>query len=1624
MLKQSRPSPTKGQKLPTLRAVGSSKTRSGEASSNSCSRQRRVSKRGRATDREQTATDKSNGPSNDSHQFARNIPVEQERRIYGCNGSAMLDCGRGRRAEDGDEFTALSASPRSVNSADSFGTLASTGEESFSLELNDNANGSLAQEGEADAVGGNNGTAEAGSASRGLGIVGRTLFDSWKEFLWQVRLCPMAIEGQEVVRRTSALKMEMTGGSFSTSKGCSGLFCATSAAREEEQRISGWWKGEAEILWRIQSQRRQSHETLAARHEEELAAHEDKRTELLSKGCGRELAKLDSMDEANHLESLRQVETLFSFAVGGRGTVEETRETTTPKAGVTTGTAAEGLFTVAAPGAHATPLGTTLRTSARPPGVPDGREKEEGTPAGTKEQQRQEQQQQEEDEEARVVQETAEADCTENFSSHLQLELERVALHESVMKATADKFRRRRQSLAVILWCGLTAMYRDCRARARRTFVSECAADIGRIKQLASSPSSGGGSTGEGQNCPLSPPPPLPPPPPAGGTEDVLNEYCCISSDILCSCGESDNSINRPSGVDVTDSSPDVQDALRKTTATIERPGVAGQRERTRATRELRSEASRVARWDKLQREVLRRSTYEVTRLLTSDGLRRHDGGGWPYSWRQRGDRRGGDDGVAKSTLAVHKRARLSMRELRGRQADVSLEARSIERSWIVSLAKWEAQLVKARAAAADAEVRGLRILQREDAEVGGRGRGRVGRAFSTSPNMVPPSLQQQNQQTARALEVSQSLADVIDREQDLVDDAQSALVVDLAKIVADENAKRAEAAAVARRHWWAEAREILLDLFHSVHSSNRNDQERGGGCADVDVGIHGSGSATEKPAATSSASLQLIRTSLDELLRAEEILVEKAAKDFLTAVNADEYGGGGGGPLHVAAAENQRSTNEVLDRCTKAFEAASFDPSTSTVGQPTPVNLNQWSTEGGSSSGRLGGAHNPEEELASFRGRLETDAVQLAVASFDMEVRELAIDAAIPVAASEAVMPPCFPGAPSTMLEIEGKGSPPPFPLDGRPPSSDLTRSHLDLRRVARVKAFARTMEDMLSTARKAILKETQRGSVAATATENDYNLKVSSIIPRNSGKIGHLRTEAQAKGDKALETALNEAETLSEERSWRSKTAAAIRRRALGSVVSWVGAAADAELRRSERRQRRRQHHQHRIRASLEDFERIASEEQQDWLRQVRRRGHEATEVARATISDHVAELILHEPQREQDQEGGYEALPMAADTPRDLSSLQDRSSSAGEGTTCSTDDKDKPGEQGNMEQGEQSMALNHPALVMNTVAVAEGVNRDHVDDHHSGRKFPQPQFQGAKRQHVANQDDDGDVFVDPPSLEGLRVEAMAVLAAAEASCICDIDAWVEKTLRRELEMISAWMAETASGDVEERDMTETELETLESAFRAARTDTDEVVSSACCEAYSLRPSGVSGAGAAPSETEEPANPEPDATIGSTEFAAPGFFAEEEEECSALWSSLERSLSSLKLALKTIPAGSGGSRKDEKEGEEGIETKLAASRIITGLECELRAVVTDTFSSTGQVEEVQSIIRASSDELRVAFTLISEATQAKWKSPPATAAEGRVTDGERRNDFVPASTLEIAREDCGAPDGGIGTE
>lgn len=211
------------------------------------------------------------------------------------------------------------------------------------------------------------------------------------------------------------------------------------------------------------------------------------------------------------------------------------------------------------------------------------------------------------------------ADSIQPISAQTQSELERVSLHASAMVATAEKFRRRRQSLIYLLYRGLTEMYRDMRAGARRAFVSECAADIGRIKQTGSSSSGDDGHDGDQIRSSSD----VVRPPPVVGTADIsgVGTVRNISE-------RNDNAINRSSSNGVVGSATGGE-IHSEPTAGIG-PQAAGCREKTRAIRELKCEAARVARFDKLQREVLRRSTAEVINLLEIDSLRPApiDGGG------------------------------------------------------------------------------------------------------------------------------------------------------------------------------------------------------------------------------------------------------------------------------------------------------------------------------------------------------------------------------------------------------------------------------------------------------------------------------------------------------------------------------------------------------------------------------------------------------------------------------------------------------------------------------------------------------------------------------------------------------------------------------------------------------------------------------------------------------------------------------------------------------------------------------------------------------------------------------------------------------------------------------------
>lgn len=75
---------------------------------------------------------------------------------------------------------------------------------------------------------------------------------------------------------------------------------------------------------------------------------------------------------------------------------------------------------------------------------------------------------------------------TAQISMQTQGEFTRATRHASSVVLMAEVSCRRRQSLVYLIYRGLAAVYSSARIRARRLFVSECAADIAHINFLAS----------------------------------------------------------------------------------------------------------------------------------------------------------------------------------------------------------------------------------------------------------------------------------------------------------------------------------------------------------------------------------------------------------------------------------------------------------------------------------------------------------------------------------------------------------------------------------------------------------------------------------------------------------------------------------------------------------------------------------------------------------------------------------------------------------------------------------------------------------------------------------------------------------------------------------------------------------------------------------------------------------------------------------------------------------------------------------------------------------------------------------------------------------------------------------
>ncbi|CAM9478023.1 unnamed protein product, partial [Scytosiphon promiscuus] len=1291
--------------------------------------------------------------------------------------------------------TGVSDSPRSVSSAGSFETLTSAGDGSLRLDMDRNICSLFAAEAEADIE-------KNGEANDGLGIVDRTLLDSWKRLPWQARLCPRAIEEREFFRQTSALEEENLRVRAWRQKQ---QMLATSAAREEEGTVSSWWKRAAKELWALQSGRRKNYERLETRHAAELAELEKQRVGLLSSGYGAELAALDRMDQFNLRERLRQIEFLASSIICD-GSSKAGQMAAVPKASHKTTTSIGNIT----PGkAKPPPRAEAMLPLSPAPPAP------EATVAAAQINGWQIPGEVREDQQSRI------ADCIDRISAQTQSELEAGDLHASTMVATVENFRRRRQSFIGLLYRGWTEVYRDVRAGARRSMVSEFAADIGRIKQTGLSSSGGDGSNGnQGQR---------------------------------------------------TSSSSPAEPTTGKG------PEAAGCRERLRATREIKSEFARVARWDKLQREVLRRSTAEIINLLEIDGLRPAPIGGGGVLLRTcfigHVRRQKWAVGIVDATLAARKRARASMRELKRRQADASSEAISIEQSWMAALGRWEAQLGKARAAAVRGEIREFWILQREDFEM------------------------------TQALSQSRRLAATMDHAQRLVDDAQAALAEDLAKIVAENAAGEIDAAAVARRGWWAEAGRHLGDLFLLGHGIEGSTAVANGDVNNDPVDRHRT-PATEEPASSAPKSVPMIEARLEASLRKEEKRAEMVAADLVAGVSF----------VSTKMANIRRRIREAMEPCAKALEAARDCLLSSAVEQEAQSEPENTVTKThGTPDGRRrhrGSNNAKEEDPDLFRIKLEADAIRLAATSYETEVRGLAIGTVL--SSGTGATPPMASTALPAPAVGKARDSLPSTQSDNLP-ASCLTRSELDLKRAARAGSFARALGEMLFRARAALVKNALK---ATAADEQTHDRGVTMVMYRHTRRAQDMRTRARVGGDEALRTALKRAELFLEERSSDWRTVAEMRRRVVGSVVRWIDGATRSHIQRSERRLRERQARQHRHAASLRDSLRSISDEQGGLLCRVREEARGAIEAARGTIDGHVADV----GHRRQEKEGAR------ASAAADVGLARDRQSFPREGSSRAGDEpalREGVGDNGQghevphggeprfaafmTEEQAPNSAVEGSCRSKNTNEGDEDGGGDVQDvsgdeDNLRGTDPQENQDQGPYRSRAEEEDDKEDhggneTTVDVPA----QREVLAAIAAAEASCLPRVFPWARDARHRARETAASWNEEVASGCRNERTTTNTELETLALAFRAAKKEADEDVFGSHERDSRPRPPGVVGghADVCPGEMSGSINwvPLSGVRAAAAEKQAESvphceYRAEEQKESSALWLSFERLL------------------------------------------------------------------------------------------------------------------------------------
>lgn len=266
-------------------------------------------------------------------------------------------------------------------------------------------------------------------------------------------------------------------------------------------------------------------------------------------------------------------------------------------------------------------------------------------------------------------------------------------------------------------------------------------------------------------------------------------------------------------------------------------------------------------------------------------------------------------------------------------------------------------------------------------------------------------------------------LAETIGEEKQRLEHQQSLFAVTLEDIVTDATVAEADAIASARCLWWKEAREELLKLFPTV----------------VDTLSYEGDTPLEE--VLGADAVDRARVSNTILLRLDDVTREDDKRSVAAmATIATENG-----PLRSAVEEHDQRYKETINRCHSAVNAVVEHRSC-----PSKNFLEAMSTFGPGADDSALLHLDVHEDLQRVQPLLEKEAVERASASLEGETKKLAMEA------NEQSCPSC-------------SDTP-----------SELTKSQLDLRRVARVREGSKALGNMLFQAHDVILEAKRDVSIS----------------------------------------------------------------------------------------------------------------------------------------------------------------------------------------------------------------------------------------------------------------------------------------------------------------------------------------------------------------------------------------------------------------------------------------------------------------------------------------------------------------------------------------------------------------